>query len=63
MPYFDFKCDKCGRIVELSTQWDTHYVQHKQVKRNKCNGMLTKTPSSPKAFILKGDGFYKPSKP
>jgi putative FmdB family regulatory protein len=54
MPFFDFYCKKCKKTDEL-------LVREEWPKCAICSTKLTKIVSAPKAFILKGEGFYKRS--
>jgi predicted nucleic acid-binding Zn ribbon protein len=53
---YDFKCKRCRYTQE-------YYVNKDQaVYCEGCKRPMIKVLSAPKAFILKGQGFYKPSK-
>lgn len=60
MPFFDYKCAECGYSIEKLTLGEPELFTW-------CSGCgigryLAKQVAAPKGFILKGNGFYKPSK-
>ena len=57
MPFFDYRCFHCHIEVEILTK-NSDTIQ---ICEN-CLTSMTKLMSPIKAFILKGDGFYKQSK-
>jgi len=63
IPRWDFKCDRCGRTVERafsSLEEASRHVEYCLDDTNCCGRMIRQLPSG--SFILKGEGFYKPSK-
>lgn len=63
MPIYEWQCPECGRVVE-------HFHTERVVKAPICTHGVTTNPagtpmvrkiSAPAGFVLKGEGFYKPS--
>lgn len=52
MPIYEYKCRKCGKIIEVSQK-----VGDLPLTKCKCGGKLRKLISST-SFILKGSGWY-----
>jgi putative FmdB family regulatory protein len=59
MPLYDFKCHQCGEVFERRVTF-----QHDAPVCPKCSSHDTEKvfSVSNQAFVLKGQGFYKPSK-
>lgn len=57
MPIFDFKCNTCNTTEERLVSYDEKNLQ----SCKDCDSLLNCCLSATKNFILKGDGFYKPS--
>ena len=59
MPIYDYSCEECQHIEELIVK-----STDRQTKECPLCGQQTfkRTVSAPGAFILKGPGFYKPSR-
>lgn len=59
MPIYDYKCPDCGQVFELLVKASEHPGGCPHCMNNKD---LERLPSIPGGFILKGAGFYKPTK-
>ena len=55
MPNYDYKCKKCGTVVEIfhRVSDDTKY------KCDKCGSILVKKLSPGVGIIFRGSGFYE----
>lgn len=58
MPLYDFLCERCNRVFELLMK----PKEHPGCCPHCMTVELVKKVTKPAGFILKGDGFYKPSK-
>lgn len=60
MPLYDYTCKKCGHEDTLLEKWDSE----KQKTCPECDEKkaFERQTSTPGGFVLKGDGFYKPSR-
>ena len=57
MPFFDFKCNKCGKEQERMVKTDQ---VTDQVECEDCEAAgMEKLISAPKRINFKGDGFYE----
>jgi len=52
MPIYEYKCEKCGKIYELSVKDNT-------LNKIRCCDGWAKKQVSLSSFHLKGEGFYK----
>lgn len=59
MPLFDYHCSFCDKTFELMVKSSD---QHPGCCPHCWCDRLVKQPSAPKGLILKGDGFYAPTK-
>ena len=55
MPSYDYVCPECKQVIEIEKSMDST----EDFQCPKCNTKLTRVFSTP-AFLLKGEGFYKP---
>ena len=53
MPIYEYKCEKCGKIIEAVQKMSDDPL----ATCEECGGKLEKMISI-SSFILKGDGFY-----
>lgn len=58
MPIYEYECKKCNKIFEQIVA----YEKSKTAKCNTCNTKCKRIEISSGGFILKGKGFYKPSR-
>jgi putative FmdB family regulatory protein len=56
---YDYQCIKCKSMEELFQEGSNATTVP---CCQKCGTEMTRLISAPKAFILKGQGFYKPTK-
>ena len=64
MPVFDYKCLDCGYIIEKRHSGDSFINAYcPECDKNNLKGErpFQKQLSAPIGFILKGQGFFKPS--
>ena len=59
MPVFDYRCADCGNLSEHTTDGSV-LIEDLCLECAK-KTIMSKQPSAPLGFILKGQGFYKPS--
>ncbi|MFW2331702.1 MAG: FmdB family zinc ribbon protein [Nitrospinota bacterium] len=57
MPIYEYKCEKCGEIIEVNQSISAKPLKIHTQKQN-CDGPLRKL-FSPNAFHLKGGGWFK----
>ena len=55
MPIYEYKCDKCGKVIEILQKLNEEYPPVHCVK---CGGMMNKLVSKTN-FKLKGKGWAK----